>query len=195
MTPLIERLVSHFSSLPGIGRKSATRISYHILNMDDSDVNAFAETLINAKKSIMLCDTCQYFCEEGVCSICSNGNRDQSVICVVEDSRALDAIENLREYTGLYHVLHGVISPLDGIGPDQLKIKELLARINDDIKEVIIASNPSVEGEATALFISKILKPLGIKVTRIAYGLPVGATLEYADGMTLLKALEGRTEV
>ncbi|PKM62978.1 MAG: recombination protein RecR [Firmicutes bacterium HGW-Firmicutes-21] len=195
MTPTLERLINHFSALPGVGRKSAARLAYHVLGMKESDVRSFADCLLSVKNAICLCNSCQSFCERDTCDICADSNRDRTIICVVEDAKAIDSIENLHEYKGLYHVLHGVISPIDGIGPEQLKLKELLARIDDNTKEVIIATNPSVEGEATALYISRILKPLGVKVTRLAYGLPVGATLEYADGMTLLRAIEGRTEV
>ncbi|HBR31970.1 MAG: recombination mediator RecR [Eubacteriales bacterium] len=195
MTPTLEKLINHFASLPGIGKKSAARLAYYVLGMKKEDVQSFADSLLNVKSAINLCKHCQSFCEREICEICSDNTRDKSVICVVEDAKSIDSIENLREYKGLYHVLHGVISPIDGIGPEQLKIKELLSRIDDELKEVIVATNPSVEGEATALYIGKILKPFGIKVTRLAYGLPVGATLEYADGMTLLRAIEGRTEV
>lgn len=195
MTPALEKLIHHFAALPGIGRKSAARLAYHVLNMNIDEVKSFADALLNVKNAVHLCAACQCYSEKEYCDICSEGARDKSTICVVEDSKSIDSIENLHEYKGLYHVLHGVISPIDGIGPEQLKIKELLARINADVKEVIVATNPSVEGEATALYIAKILKPLGVKVTRLAYGLPVGATLEYADGVTLLKAIEGRTEL
>lgn len=195
MTPTLEKLINHFAALPGIGRKSATRLAYHVLGMAESDVKDFSQSLLDTKKSIKLCHECQSFCETETCGICSDNSRDRTIICVVEDAKSIDSIESLREYKGLYHVLHGVISPIDGIGPEQLKIKELLSRINSDLKEVIVATNPSVEGEATGLYIGKIMKPFGVKVTRLAYGLPVGATLEYADGTTLLKAIEGRTEL
>jgi recombination protein RecR len=195
LTPALEKLINHFAALPGIGRKSAARLAYHVLNMNTDDVRSFADALLDVKNAIHLCSSCQSYSEKEVCDICSDSTRDSSVICVVEDSKSIDSIESLHEYKGLYHVLHGVISPIDGIGPEQLKIKELLARIGSDVKEVIVATNPSVEGEATALYIARILKPLGVKVTRLAYGLPVGATLEYADGVTLLKAIEGRTEL
>jgi recombination protein RecR len=195
LTPALEKLINHFAALPGIGRKSAARLAYPVLNMNTDDVRSFADALLDVKNAIHLCSSCQSYSEKEVCDICSDSTRDSSVICVVEDSKSIDSIESLHEYKGLYHVLHGVISPIDGIGPEQLKIKELLARIGSDVKEVIVATNPSVEGEATALYIARILKPLGVKVTRLAYGLPVGATLEYADGVTLLKAIEGRTEL
>ena len=195
MTPALEKLIAHFASLPSIGRKSATRLAYHVLDMDDDQVASFAEALLAVKKSIGLCSICQGYSETEVCPLCSDGIREKETIMCVEDNRALEAIESLHEYKGQYHVLHGVISPIDGIGPDKLKIKELLARLDDSVKEVIIATNPSVEGEATAMYLGRLLKPLGIKVTRLAYGLPVGGTLEYADNTTLWKAIEGRTEV
>ncbi len=195
MTPALEKLIAHFASLPSIGRKSATRLAYHVLDMDDDRVASFAEALLAVKRSIGLCSVCQGYSETEVCPLCCDGLREKDTIMCVEDNRALEAIESLHEYKGQYHVLHGVISPIDGIGPDKLKIKELLARLDDTVKEVIIATNPSVEGEATAMYLGRLLKPLGIKVTRLAYGLPVGGTLEYADNTTLWKAIEGRTEV
>ncbi len=195
MTPALERLVNSFASLPGIGRKSASRLAYRIIEMSDDEVKAFADSIIAAKQSIHLCPICQAYCENGVCNICSDSRRSEDTIIVVEDNKALEAIEETNEYNGKYHILHGVISPVDGIGPEFLKIKELLSRLNDDVKEIIIATNPSVEGEATAMYLGRLIKPFGIKVTRLAYGLPVGGTLEYADSVTLLKAIEGRTEV
>ncbi|MFA6729601.1 MAG: recombination mediator RecR [Eubacteriales bacterium] len=196
MTPSLERLIAKLSSLPGIGRKSAGRLAYHIVSMDQSQVDEIAKALTDAKRSLKLCEICQNYSETPVCSVCSSEKRDKSVICVVEDPRSVTAIEELREFSGTYHVLHGVISPMDGITPEHLKIKELLARLSGTgVTEVIVATNPSVEGEATGLYIAKLLKPFGIKVTRLAYGLPVGATLEYADLITLSKAFEGRTPV
>ena len=195
LTPSLERLAAHFASLPSIGRKSAVRLAYHVLTMDDSQVASFAESLLEAKKSIRLCSVCQCYSETDVCPRCSDPTRDPSVIMCVEDHRSLEAVESLHEFRGRYHVLHGVISPMDGVGPDQLKIKELLARLDGSVKEVIIATNPSVEGEATAMYLGRLLKPLGIRVTRLAYGLPVGGVLEFADDVTLLRAIEGRTEV
>ncbi len=194
MTPSLEKLINKFAALPGIGRKSAIRLAYHVLSMPEAEAEDFANAISGAKKHVSLCPKCMTFSEGGLCGICASSTRDNTVICVVEDTRAAEAVEALNEFHGLYHVLHGVISPIDGIGPDKLKIKELLARLDEDIKEVIVATNPSVEGEATAMYLSRIIKPLGIKVTRLAYGLPVGATLEYADSVTLLKAIEGRTE-
>ncbi len=195
MTPTLERLVNAFSSLPGIGRKSAARLAYRIIEMNDNEVKEFANAILDAKNSVKLCSVCQSYCEDGSCSVCSNSSRNNETIVVVEDNKALEAIEDTHEYNGKYHVLHGVISPVDGIGPEHLKIKELLSRLDENVKEVIIATNPSVEGEATAMYLGRLIKPFGIKVTRLAYGLPVGATLEYADSVTLLKAIEGRTEV
>lgn len=195
MTPTLEKLVNCFASLPGIGRKSAARLAYKVIEMSDEDVKNFAETLLAAKNGVQLCPICQSYSENGICSICSDTNRLSGTIIAVEDNKALEAIEETREYNGRYHVLHGVISPVDGIGPEQLKIKELLARLDENVKEVIIATNPSVEGEATAMYLGRLIKPFGIKVSRLAYGLPVGATLEYADSVTLLKAIEGRTEL
>lgn len=195
MTPSLERLIIKFNSLPGIGRKSAVRLAYHIIGLGDDEAAAFAAAITDAKKNVRLCSVCQSFCEEEKCGICSSSLRDITTICVVEDERSLNAFEELHEFKGLYHVLHGVISPMDGITPEQLKIKELLSRIDENVKEVIVATNPSVEGEATGLYLSRLLQPLGVRVTRLAYGLPVGATLEFADSVTLLRALEGRTEV
>ncbi len=194
MTPSLEKLINSFASLPGIGRKSASRLAYRIIQMSEDEVKAFADSIIEAKNSIHLCPVCQSYCEDGICSICADDTRSTTII-VVEDNKALEAIEGTREYKGKYHVLHGVIAPVDGIGPEHLKIKELLSRLGDDVEEVIIATNPSIEGEATAMYLSRLIKPLNIKVTRLAYGLPVGATLEYADSITLMKAIEGRTIV
>ncbi|MEG1743283.1 MAG: recombination mediator RecR [Clostridia bacterium] len=195
MTPSLEKLVAKLSSLPSIGRKSAFRLAYHLISLPDDEVNEFAKSILDAKKNIKCCSVCQCYCESEFCPICSSQNRDNSIICAVEDSKSVFAFEDLHEYKGLYHVLQGVISPMDGITPEQLKIKELLSRIDDNVKEIIVATNPSVEGEATAMYLSRLIRPLGVKVTRLAYGLPVGATLEYADSITLSRALEGRTEV
>lgn len=195
MTPSIEKLVNCFASLPGIGRKSASRLAYRIIEMTDDEVRAFSDAILEAKGNVKLCDVCMAYCEDGNCNTCSNPSRSNETIIVVEDNKALEAIEDTHEFNGKYHVLHGVISPVDGVGPDQLKVKELLVRIDDSVKEVIIATNPSVEGEATAMYLGRLIKPFGVKVTRLAYGLPAGATLEYADTFTLLKAIEGRTEV
>ncbi|MDD4124173.1 MAG: recombination mediator RecR [Eubacteriales bacterium] len=198
MTPSLEKLASKLNSLPGIGRKSASRLAYHIVSMNQAEVADLIKAISDAKSSLKLCPVCQNYCEGDICPVCSSSGRDRSVICIVEDPKSVTAIEELHEFKGLYHVLHGVISPMDGVTPEQLKIKELLSRINSSdggAKEVIVATNPSVEGEATGMYLSRLLKPFGVKVTRLAYGLPVGATLEYADAVTLSKAFEGRTEV
>lgn len=187
-------LSEQFAKLPGIGMKTAQRLAYHIMSMPENDVQEFADAMVNARKSIHPCSVCQNFTDGSVCSICSDSMRDRTTICVVETPKDVSAFERSGEYNGLYHVLHGLISPINGIGPEQLKIKELLSRINGT-DEVIMATNPTVEGEATAMYIAKLLKPLGVKVTRLAFGLPVGGTLEYADDITLFKALENRNEL
>lgn len=195
IVPLTE-LINQFSRLPGIGKKTAQRLAYSILEQPPERAKAFAEALINAREKIHFCATCQSLTDLDVCQICSDVLRDKSVICVVEDPRDVMAFERTREYRGVYHVLHGVISPLDNIGPDKLRIKELMARLSDGtVKEIIMATNPTVEGEATASYISRLVKPMGIKVTRLAYGIPVGGDLEYADEYTLARALEGRNEI
>jgi recombination protein RecR len=192
----LSKLIEQFERLPGIGRKTAQRLAFFVLDGAQEQAEEFARAIVEAKKSMHYCTTCQNLTDLDVCEICSNPTRDKSIICVVEDARDVVAFERTRDYTGLYHVLHGAISPMDGIGPEQLKIKELLRRMNDNkVTEVIMATNPDVEGEATAMYVSRILKPLGVKVTRIAYGLPAGGELEYADEVTLLKALEGRSEI
>ena len=196
LTPALERLAGRFASMPGIGRKSALRLAYHVLEMDESEVREFADALLCAKESIHICPVCMNFCEGALCPVCADASRDRSVICVVEDSKAVKAIEDLNEYRGLFHILHGVISPVDGIGPEKLKIKELLTRVETgEVQEIIVATNPTVEGEATAMYLSRLLRPLGVRVTRLAYGVPVGADLEYADEVTLFRALEGRRDV
>lgn len=192
----LARLVEQFEQLPGIGHKSAERLAYHVLNMSKEQVQAFANSLLEAHQKIHYCKICCNLTDQELCPICRDDNRDKSVICVVEDPRDVTAMERTNEYCGSYHVLHGTISPLSDIGPDQLCIKELLSRVqNGSVKEVIMATNPTVEGEATAMYISRLLKPLGVKVTRLAYGIPVGGDLEYADEVTLLRALEGRSEL
>ena len=194
--PSLDRLIDSFASLPGVGRKSASRFAYHILDMKEEDVISFSEALAEAKRSIHQCPVCHNLTDSETCSICSDDRRDKSVICVVESARDVNSIERTHEYKGLYHVLHGLISPMDGIGPEQLYIKDLLHRVADeDIKEVIMATNPTVEGESTAVYIGKLIKPFGVKVTRLATGVPVGGNLEYADDITLYKALEGRSEL
>ncbi len=190
----LDRLVDEFERLPNIGHKSAQRLAYHILTLPDKRVEEFAEALIKAKKDIHFCKQCCNLTDKELCPICQNEKRDHGVICVVEHPRDVIAMERTQEYSGVYHVLHGAISPLSGIGPEQLYIKELIARVgSSDVSEVIMATNPTVEGEATAVYISKLLKPLGVKVTHLAYGIPVGADLTYADEVTLARALEGRT--
>jgi recombination protein RecR len=191
----IEKLIEEFAKLPGIGHKTAQRLTLHVLNLPREEVREFAEALIEARGTIRYCSVCGNFTDSETCAICSNPNRDTSTICVVEQPKDIMSMEKIREYNGVYHVLHGVISPMSGKGPDDIRLKELVRRINEDIKEIIVATNPNVEGEATAMYISKILKPLGVKVTRIAHGIPVGGDLEYADEVTLSKALEGRVEL
>ncbi len=189
-------LVSQFEKLPGIGKKTAQRLAFHILAQPPERAQSFAKALVNAREKIHFCPCCQSLTDSNLCPVCSDETRDISVICVVEDPKDVLSFEKTREYRGLYHVLHGAFSPLDGIGPDQLKIKELIARLGDtNVKEVIMATNLTVEGEATASYLSRIIKPLGIKVTRLAYGIPVGGDLEYADEKTLTRALEGRNEI
>ena len=194
--PALARLIEQFAALPGIGRKTAQRLAFYMLSQPLERAQEFADALVDAKRSIRYCVECQNLTGEERCAICSNAARDHSTICVVEDPRDVVALERTKEYDGTYHVLHGAISPMDGIGPDELKIKELLARVSSGkIREVIMATNPDVEGEATAMYLSRLLKPLGVKVTRLAYGIPVGAELEYADENTLSRALEGRSEL
>ena len=189
-------LAEQFARLPGIGMKSAQRLAYHVMSMTDAEAKAFADAIIHAHKTVHTCKVCQNLTDKELCPICSDSRRDKSIICVVEDPKDITAFERTKEYNGVYHVLHGLISPIDGVTPDKLKIKELLARINqNDVSEVIMATNPTVEGEATAMYISKLLKPLDIKVTRLAFGLPIGGSLEYADEVTLFKALENRNEI
>lgn len=191
----LDRLVEQFERLPGIGSKTAQRLAYFVLNMPKAQAKEFSEAITEAHEKIRHCEICCNFSDQEKCPVCSSETRDKSVICVVETPRDAIAIEGTGEYKGTYHVLHGVISPLNGIGPDQLSIKQLLARLSDDtVKEVIMATNPTVEGEATAMYISRLLKPMGLKITRLAYGIPVGGDLEYADDMTLARALEGRSE-
>lgn len=192
----IARLIEEFEKLPGIGHKTAQRLAFHILNTPKEKAEKLANAIIDAKSKIKYCSTCGNLTDSDLCALCSSQKRDESLICVVEDPRDVVAMERIKEFKGLYHVLHGAISPMDGIGPEDIKIKELLERIKDaPIKEIIVATNPNIEGEATAMYISKLLKPLGIKITRIAHGIPVGGDLEYADEVTLSKALEGRREI
>lgn len=189
-------LAEQFAKLPGIGMKTAQRLAYFVMSYSDDEAEAFANAILHAHKTVHACSVCQNLTDKDVCPICEDASRDRSTICVVESPKDVSAFERTREYKGVYHVLHGLISPIDGITPDKLRINELLKRIGDGgIKEVIMATNPTPEGEATAMYISKLLKPLGVKVTRLAFGLPIGAILEYADEVTLYKALENRNEI
>lgn len=195
-TEPITRLIEEFSKLPGVGRKTAQRLAFHVVNMNKNDVESLAKAIVDAKNEIRYCSICCNITDTDPCSMCSNKNRDKSIICVVEDPRDVAAMERTRDFNGMYHVLHGVISPMDGVGPDMIRIKELIQRLsNEDVKEIIMATNPTVEGEATAMYIARLVKSMGIKVTRIAHGLPVGGDLEYADEVTISKALEGRREI
>lgn len=195
-SPSIEKLIESFEKLPSIGHKTAVRLAFHMLDLKEEDSNEFINSIINAKRNLKYCNSCYNISDTDPCPICSSPKRDSSVICVVEDVRDIMAMERTHEFKGVYHVLHGTISPMNGIGPEDIKIKELLNRISsNEIKEIIIATNPRVEGEATAIYLSKIIKPFGIKVTRIAHGIPVGGDLEYTDEITLSKALEGRREL
>ena len=189
-------LAEQFAKLPGIGMKTAQRLAYFVMGMSDEEAREFADAIINAHSTVKECSVCCNLTDSGVCPICSDDLRDSSVICVVETPKDITAFERTNEYKGVYHVLHGLISPLDGVTPEQIRVKQLLDRIKKGgVNEVIMATNPTVEGEATAMYISKLLKPLGVKVTRLAFGLPIGGTLEFADEVTLFKALENRSEI
>ena len=195
-SPSIEKLIESFERLPSIGHKTAARLAFYMLNSSEEETNEFISSIVNAKKNLKYCSKCYNISDTHQCSICSNHKRNEEIICVVEDVRDVVAMEKTHEFKGVYHVLHGSISPMNGVGPDDIKIKELLSRLMDGkVKEVILATNPRVEGEATAMYLSKLIKPLGVKVTRIAHGIPVGGDLEYTDEITLTKALEGRREV
>jgi len=192
----VARLIEEFEKLPGIGHKTAQRLAFHVLNLPLEKAENLAAAIVEAKSKTKYCSVCSNLTDTDPCNICSSSSRDNSSICVVEDPKDVVAMERTREFKGLYHVLHGSISPMEGIGPEDIRIKELLARVKEgNVKEVILATNPNIEGEATAMYISKLLKPLGIKTTRIAHGIPVGGDLEYADEVTLAKALEGRREI
>ena len=192
----LARLIELFERLPGIGNKSAQKLAFHVLNMNDAQIDYFVNTVKNAHEKIHRCSVCCDLTDSSVCPVCSDERRDKSVICVVENPKDVMAFERTREFNGTYHVLHGAISPMNDIGPDDITVKQLLSRLGDDrIKEIIMATNPTVEGEATAMYISRLVKPMGIKVTRLAYGVPVGADLEYADEVTLTRAIEGRNEI
>ena len=189
-------LAEKFAALPGIGMKSAQRLAYHVMSMDEEAVKDFAQALLDAKHNVRCCSCCQNLTERELCPICSDEERDHSIICVVESPKDVSAFERTREFNGVYHVLHGLLSPMDGITPDKLRVKELLSRIaKGGVEEVIMATNPTVEGDATAMYIAGLLKPMGIKVSRLAFGLPVGGILEYADEVTLFKALENRNDM
>lgn len=192
----LNRLISELGKLPGIGGKTAQRLAFHILNLSDEEANGLAEAIKDAKANMHYCSVCGNLTDQDPCSICADQARDKSVICVVESPRDVFAMERVREFNGLYHVLNGAISPMEGIGPEDINLRSLIVRLQtEDVKEVILATNPNIEGEATAMYIAKLVKPAGIKVTRIAHGLPVGGDLEYADEVTLSKAMEGRREI
>lgn len=192
----IDRLIDEFTKLPGIGRKTGQRLAFHVIDMPIEEVELLSQAIIEAKQSVKYCTICTNLTDQEICNICGDKKRDSSIICVVEDPRDVVALEKTKEFHGYYHVLHGVISPLEGIGPEEIRIKELLARLtSDEVKEIVLATNPNIEGEATAMYLAKLLKPMGIKVSRIAYGIPVGGDLEYADEITLSKAMEGRREL
>ena len=192
----LEKLVEQFAKLPGIGGKSAQRLAFYVLDLSMEEAQEFADAIVDAKKSVTCCPVCQNLTAGGLCPICASPRRDPSLVCVVADPRDVAAMERSREYNGLYHVLHGVISPMNHVGPDDLHIKSLLERVGKgEIKEVIMATNPDTEGEATAMYLARLLRPFGVKVTRLAYGIPVGGHLEFADDATLMRALEGRQEI
>lgn len=193
----LNKLINELGKLPGIGGKTAQRLAFHILSLSDNEAESLAEAIVSAKKNLRYCSVCGNLTDQDKCLICSDATRDHSVICVVETPQDVVAMERIREYKGLYHVLHGAISPAEGVGPNDINLRSLITRLqsNDEVKEIIIATNPNIEGEATAMYIARLLKPAGIKVTRIAHGIPVGGDLEYADEVTLLKAIEGRREL
>ena len=191
-----EKLIDSFASLPGIGRKSAQRLAFHVLSLPEEETQAFADAVLEAKKKIHTCPVCQNLTDAELCPVCASEDRDRTLICVVSEPRDVLSIERSREYRGLYHVLHGALSPMNHVGPDDLRIRELLQRVGEgDVAEVILATNPDTEGDATAMYISRLLRPFGVRVTRLGFGVPVGSNLEYADDATMLKALEGRREM
>ena len=191
----LQKLAEQFGRLQGVGRKNAMKMAFSVLEMTDEEAKAFADSIIEAKERIHLCPICQNLTDREICPICADLQRERSTVCVVSDPKVVMSMEKVREYRGLYHVLHGVISPMNGITPDKLKIKELLVRLQDEeIEEIIVATNPTIEGEATAMYLSRLIKPLGVRITRLAYGIPMGSDLEYADEITLFKALEGRRD-
>ena len=192
----IAKLVNQLSKLPGVGRKTAQRLAYHIIALPEDQVRELAVAIFNGKKQIHFCPICGNYTDTDPCPICADTSRRKDIVCVVRDPRDVNALERMREYDGLYHVLHGVISPMDGVGPDDIRIRELMSRLaSGEIKEVVLATNPDVEGEATAAYISRLIKPMGVKVTRIAHGVPIGGELEYTDEVTLLRAFQGRREI
>ena len=192
----LSKLIEHFRALPGVGTKTAVRLAYHVLDMDTRQAKALAEAIMEAREKIGFCNTCFNLSDTNPCAICAAQQRDHTTICVVEQPQDVAAMERMHDYKGVYHVLHGALSPLEGIGPENLRIRELLNRLSDEaVQEIIMATNPNVEGEATAMYLARLLKPLGVKVTRIAHGLPVGGDLEYADEVTLAKAMENRVEL
>lgn len=195
-SPSIEDLIENFAKLPGIGQKTAQRLAFHVVNMNIDDVKKFSSSLINAKTNIKFCKDCQNLTANDFCEICQDNSRQKDIICVVSDPKDIIIFEKTREYKGLYHILHGTISPISNIGPDDIKIKELLVRCaNSDVKEIIVATNPDTNGEATAMYIKRLLQPFELKVTRLAFGIPVGGNLEYVDEVTLMRALDGRREI
>ena len=192
----MENLIDGFASLPGIGRKSAQRLAFHVLSLPQEEADRFANAVLEAKKSVHTCPVCQNLTDGELCPVCASDSRDKTTICVVSEPRDVLSIERSREYHGVYHVLHGALSPMNRVGPDDLRIRELISRVSQGgVREVIMATNPDTEGEATAMYLSRLLRPMGVKVTRLAYGIPVGSQLEYADEVTLLRALEGRQEI
>ena len=194
--PSLENLIDGFAALPGIGKKSAQRLAFHVLAMPAGEAERFAQAILDARKNVHTCPICQNLTDGELCPICAGDKRDKGVICVVAEPRDVLSIERSREYSGVYHVLHGVLSPMNRVGPDDIRISELLRRVHEgDVREVIMATNPDTEGDATAMYISRLLKPFGVKVTRLAYGIPVGSNLEFADDATLLRALEGRRDI
>lgn len=192
--PLAE-LIAELEKLPGVGPKSAQRLAYHLIRVSDHEAERLSDVIVAAKRLLRFCEVCQNISEAAVCAICSDQQRDRSVVCVVAEPRDIAAVERLNEFKGQYHVLHGQLSPMDGVGPEQLRVRELVSRLKTDVEEVILATNPTIEGDATALYLAKLLKPIGIKITRLAHGMPVGGELDYADSATLLSALEYRREM
>lgn len=193
--PSLTALIEEFEKMPGIGHKSAVRLAFHVMKVSEEKAQRLAAAILKARENVKLCERCQNLTDTPVCPICSDPRRDISTLCVVESPKDMAAMEKTREYRGLYHVLHGALSPMDGVGPEELKIKELMTRLTPQVKEVIMATNPTVEGEATAMYIARLIKPMGIKITRIAHGIPVGGDIEFADEMTLARAMEGRREI